>query len=984
MPGSPGTPGKSQRQSLSQDQTPDPEPAQKSPTLNPSTVPPLLRPGATPVTIKSLNGDDDEEDKVDTNIWARDVPAFGRPRTPDLDLDRVPSVLRPGSRGRSSERKHGGQQQSPSVPDVLRPGSRGRSGERPAQQQQQQQQAVSVPSMLLPAGGGNTMETNPFKRKMQAAKHQVPTEAFAQLEINEQGGMNPWQASLDERQQQRPTAVPNLVDQDPNVWASRKPSPTPAPTVGVVTPDEGAAIWADERKPPPVPPPLPPVITSADDGRDIWGDIGALDKGKATVPAPPIPPKTPPIAEGKLVDTEPFPPQPGTLSRKSTWEVFEVEEEGTVGSEPTPVVPSVERKEVGKETEGQGGKEEVPKEEAPREEPQEFWTAQLRAETREAPREASSQPLSQRQVDLSETYQIKNINWYDSTAKENPRASPILVQNANGPCPLVALVNALTLTTPADQPNTVLVETLRSREQVSLGLLLDAVFEELMRRTQPDATLPDPAELYDFLTGLHTGMNVNPRFVPTPEVLEAFKRTSLTHLPASERDAAHVPGTFEHTREMSLYATFGVPLIHGWLPPPSDPAHDAFKRHAGSYEEAHLLLFREEELEEKLRSPDPTQGLTTEEQQAYQDILTIKSFLSASATQLTPWGLDVIRASMKPGSVAILFRNDHFSTLYRHPHTLELFTLVTDAGYAGHPEVVWESLVDVTGESTEFFSGDFRVVGGASSEGRGSNVPGAWEADNEEGWTTVQSSRRRRNRGSQQAGTSVMVDETPRSPVSEQEDRDLALALQLQEEENERLRAAQEQRRREALLSEQYIEQQAREGRIQPPRNGRTASTSNPRNSTSSLPNRGQPSQSQSQTRSQTTSSGNRTATTHRPRQQPPVRSMLDVAEEPAPPPEGPPPSYEQAARQKPYIPPAGHPAHPESNPLVAAAAAPYTGAAGSSSSVATAAVGAGRGAGGQPPRLPPRPAGQASGVTGAGAGRGRGGKEKERDCIVM
>lgn len=44
----------------------------------------------------------------------------------------------------------------------------------------------------------------------------------------------------------------------------------------------------------------------------------------------------------------------------------------------------------------------------------------------------------------------------------------LAVQNADGPCPLLALVNALVLSTPADYAK-ILVETLRAREQVSLG-----------------------------------------------------------------------------------------------------------------------------------------------------------------------------------------------------------------------------------------------------------------------------------------------------------------------------------------------------------------------------------------------------------------------------------------------------------------------------------------------------------------------------------
>ncbi|KAF3765517.1 hypothetical protein M406DRAFT_27030, partial [Cryphonectria parasitica EP155] len=339
--------------------------------------------------------------------------------------------------------------------------------------------------------------------------------------------------------------------------------------------------------------------------------------------------------------------------------------------------------------------------------------------------------------------------------------SPILIQNANGPCPLMALVNALTLSTPVGAEDAVLVNTLKTREQISLDLLLNAVFDELMseRRMTPDVSLPDVTELYDFLKGLHTGMNVNPR-------------------------DNMIPGTFEDTREMAFYRTFKIPLIHGWLPSKDDPAYDAFKRQAESYEDAQNILFREEELEDKLSNPNGD-GLSAEEQRIYQDVLTIKSFLYSAATQLTPFGLDVITKAMRPGSVAILFRNDHFSTLYRHPETLQIFALVTDAGYAGHQEVVWESLVDVNGERSEFFSGDFRVVGGPSQAEQFAAAGSPSASHGQQEWTTVQG---KKGKGKNQA------EEPPLSP-KEQEDHDLALALQLQEEEDQRHRSEQAERR---------------------------------------------------------------------------------------------------------------------------------------------------------------------------------------------
>ncbi|KAF2206368.1 hypothetical protein CERZMDRAFT_10946, partial [Cercospora zeae-maydis SCOH1-5] len=278
----------------------------------------------------------------------------------------------------------------------------------------------------------------------------------------------------------------------------------------------------------------------------------------------------------------------------------------------------------------------------------------------------------------NEHYQIKHINWQD---RDKMRSSPILTQNENGPCPLLALVNALVLSTPLDM-DTPLVETLRTREQVSLGLLLDAVFDELMsgRRGDTAHNLPDVSELYAFLLALHTGMNVNPRF-----------------------RAQSKPGSFEETREMRLYSTFNIPLIHGWIPPRESPVYYAFDRNAKTFEDAQNIQFAEAELEHKQQ----TEGLNFQEQQLLEDIMTIRSFLNNWPTQLTDHGLDCISHSLDSGQIAILFRNDHFSTLYKEPRHGALMTLVTDQGYGSHAEIVWESLVDVNGAASEHFSGDF-------------------------------------------------------------------------------------------------------------------------------------------------------------------------------------------------------------------------------------------------------------------------------------
>ncbi|KAK5111210.1 hypothetical protein LTR62_005238 [Meristemomyces frigidus] len=404
----------------------------------------------------------------------------------------------------------------------------------------------------------------------------------------------------------------------------------------------------------------------------------------------------------------------------------------------------------------------------------------------------------------SEHYQIKHINWSDSSRGSSIRQSPILTQNANGPCPLLALVNALVLSTPQDM-HTALVETLSTREQVSLGLLLDAVFDELMsgRRSGDAQALPDVGELYAFLLALHTGMNVNPRFVAPKPALDQHVVREHAHQAGSN------PGDFEQTKEMRLYSTFNIPLIHGWIAPKDTPAYMAFERCAPTFEEAQNVQFLEAELEDKSR----TEGLPSHEQQMLDDIKTIKAFLNTWPTQLTDYGLESVSASLQPGQIAILFRNDHFSTLYKEPRHGALMTLVTDAGYGGHDEIVWESLVDVHGAASELFSGDFRIVGDAAqTQDLGARTPQNGAASPvAPPLPGPRPSQAHTDDGTTADGLAVPPNE-PHRKTSEQEDHDLALALQLQEEEEDQERQASRRRQREQELSEHFLSIESTEG----------------------------------------------------------------------------------------------------------------------------------------------------------------------------
>lgn len=321
-----------------------------------------------------------------------------------------------------------------------------------------------------------------------------------------------------------------------------------------------------------------------------------------------------------------------------------------------------------------------------------------------------------------------------------------------------------------------------------------------------------------------------------------------------------------------------MPLVHGWLASPSTAAHAALSRVAQYHEDIQLLQFRKEELEDQVFRGG---SLTQAEQQTVADIDTIQYFVEVeNATQLSVFGLDHLERCLEPGSVSILFRNDHFSTLYKHPDSNQLFTLVTDAGYASHAEIVWESLADVNGSNAELFSGDFRPVGHAPAPSRRQQPAAAPSHET--------------NR--QDAGAQASA---PAKTQNEQADADYAYALSLQFQDEEAQREnARNSRRGTGRRSTGPSHASAPSG----------SSTHN--RSSSSVAHRNQSSVS--------SRSGRRTSS--RPTQEvrpliPPRIGSADHGTTTAtstnrPEDEGdaPPPTYEQAALSPVYIPPPEHP----------------------------------------------------------------------------
>ncbi|KAL8114526.1 hypothetical protein AgCh_021405 [Apium graveolens] len=83
----------------------------------------------------------------------------------------------------------------------------------------------------------------------------------------------------------------------------------------------------------------------------------------------------------------------------------------------------------------------------------------------------------------------------------------------------------------------------------------------------------------------------------------------------------------------------------------------------------------------------------------------IKDFLKTNASQLTVHGLICLQEELKERELGVFFRNNHFNTMFKFGG--QLYLLATDQGYISQPDLVWEMLNEVNG-NTVFMTGSFK------------------------------------------------------------------------------------------------------------------------------------------------------------------------------------------------------------------------------------------------------------------------------------
>ncbi|XP_045074320.1 ubiquitin carboxyl-terminal hydrolase MINDY-2 isoform X1 [Coregonus clupeaformis] len=253
-------------------------------------------------------------------------------------------------------------------------------------------------------------------------------------------------------------------------------------------------------------------------------------------------------------------------------------------------------------------------------------------------------------------YHIKWIKW-------NEENTPIITQNENGPCPLLAIMNVLLLAWKVKMPPMMEIITAEQLMEYLGDYILDAKPKEISeaQRLNYEQNMSDAMAV---LHKLQTGLDVNVKFTGVR--------------------------VFEYTPECIVFDLLDIPLYHGWL---VDPQMGDMEKAVGNCSYNQLV--------EKIISCKQSDS-----SELAGEGFVAEQFLHSTATQLTYHGLCELTSTVQEGELCVFFRNNHFSTMIKFKG--QLYLLVTDQGFLTEEKVVWESLHNVDGDGN-FCDSEFRL-----------------------------------------------------------------------------------------------------------------------------------------------------------------------------------------------------------------------------------------------------------------------------------
>ncbi|CAJ1959877.1 unnamed protein product [Cylindrotheca closterium] len=343
---------------------------------------------------------------------------------------------------------------------------------------------------------------------------------------------------------------------------------------------------------------------------------------------------------------------------------------------------------------------------------------------------------------------MRSSNSQFQHIRSQERPCHILLQNENGPCPLLAAANILLL-----QDSITLPSNCVGAGVITIDELLNVLAEKILTSNTTGNSDHHIQQVMNLFPTLQFGMDVNPKFTEGPTGVE-------------------------YTSGLDAFDLLRMEMVHGWLLDPEAPEFCLVKdktynqlvnkviegNDAGSalelehqqqqiqqQQQSALDLLEQQQQQQQQQSddnddpntmdtaPPPNTAMLLEQQQNQRnedltnaatttttipstttaasiqskiDELStkanegaiIRQFLESSGHQLTQYGLTVLHEYLKDDQMAVFFRNNHFNSLLKHQG--QLYLLITDIGYASVGNIVWEKL-DVIDGDTEYVTQDF-------------------------------------------------------------------------------------------------------------------------------------------------------------------------------------------------------------------------------------------------------------------------------------
>ena len=310
-------------------------------------------------------------------------------------------------------------------------------------------------------------------------------------------------------------------------------------------------------------------------------------------------------------------------------------------------------------------------------------------------------------------FPLKLINW-KLDSNHDLLSTPILLQEKNGPCPLIALCNTLLLNHDMQTNNKSVLDEdptyFANNQERSKEISMDNFKSKLINKYHNQGKI-NLDEVLQYIADL--------LLVYIEGIEDRFKFTIdefLSNLPKLHTglNVNHILYSSEFQQDLGteLFDIFELKFKHGWVVDSTN--HEPTLWNDAEYNtlvELINLLENFDKIQDYLLHDDDD-----DDPQIHQNKEFLSKWLSLNQTQLTQQGIAELNDKLDTNEFIVFFRNNHFNTLFKKSEN-EFYLLLTDSSFVGSShtsnkssQIIWQSLNSVSGNDDLFFTGDFNPV----------------------------------------------------------------------------------------------------------------------------------------------------------------------------------------------------------------------------------------------------------------------------------